>query len=121
MNILLCGLPFCGKSTYGQQAAAKLKVPFIDTDKLIEKNYFLKANQKLSCRQIHKEIGEKKFRSLEEDAIAQLALSCTATHCSIVALGGGTLLSEKNTKILNPLGTIVFLKTPIDTLIKRMM
>jgi shikimate kinase len=120
MNIILCGLPFSGKSTYGALAAIHLKVPLLDTDKLIEQVYKQKTDKELTFRQIHKEEGEETFRHIEEEAILYLAKSCPIHLCHVISLGGGALLSEKNIELLTEMGTIIYLKTPVEVLLQRL-
>lgn len=112
MNIILCGLPMCGKTTIGKMLAAQLKWGFIDTDRCIEKAYCLKTGKIKSCRQIYLDEGEKIFRELEKEQIASLQ----ATKDHIIALGGGSLGDRQ---VVQALGFIVYLKTPISVLWKR--
>lgn len=120
MNILICGLPFCGKSTYGSLAAIKMKLPFIDTDRSIESHFTSQTGRQLTCRQIHQELGEDRFRELEEQTIEQLVRRYSNQKRIVFSLGGGSLLSEKNRENLHKLGLIVYLKTPIETLTYRL-
>lgn len=120
MNILLCGLPFSGKSTYGSLAAARLKVAYFDTDKLLEQHYEQREGIDKSCRQIHQELGDAGFRELEEEVISKLPFACPPKKHHIISLGGGALLSESNRVVLQAMGRIVFLKTPIEVLLERM-
>lgn len=115
MNIILCGLPMSGKTTIGKMLAERLKWVFIDTDRYIEKAYFLKTGKDSSCRQIYLEEGEKAFRELEKEQIAALQ----AMHGQIIALGGGSFGDPENIKAIESLGYIVYLKTALPVLWKR--
>ena len=59
-SLVLTGMMGVGKSTIGRLIAKRLKVKFIDIDKIIEKI------EKKSIKRIFEEKGEKYFRSLEE-------------------------------------------------------
>ena len=59
-SLILTGMMGVGKSTIGRLLAKRLKVRFIDVDKVIEKN------QKKSIKKIFQDNGEKYFRKLEE-------------------------------------------------------
>ncbi len=120
MNILLCGLPFSGKSTYGALAAIKLKQPHLDTDKALELYFEQSTGKNLSCRQIYQELGENAFRKLEEESIEHMVEIHKNQKFLVISLGGGALLSSKNTAALKKFGMIVFLKTPIETLLNRL-
>lgn len=99
MNIVLCGLPKCGKTTIGKLLAKKLKRPFIDTDQLM--------GGKQRCREIFLEKGEATFRALEEKTIATLL----TTDNAVISLGGGAPLTLA--------GTLIYLKVDLDLLAKR--
>lgn len=111
MNIILCGLPMSGKSTIGSYLAARLGVPFIETDQMIE----VACGEALSCRQICQQKGEPYFRSLEREQISSLA----GIKGVVVSLGGGSLVDEANTQQILKLGTLVYLKTDPELLWNR--
>ena len=99
-----------GKTTVSKILSSKLKIPFIDTDQLIEKR-------------THKTItdiftiwGEPKFRKLEEQVLSSLV-----DHpLSVIALGGGAVLSETNRNTIKKLGISIYLKWSPETLYKRL-
>jgi shikimate kinase len=112
-SIILCGPPYTGKTTLGQQAAAKLRWTFIDTDRLLEKYYGVE----ITCREIYRMEGEEQFRRLESQAIATLK----GSHKCVIALGGGTFNLPENARFLKTLGSLYYLKTPFDILLKRLL
>ena len=59
-SLVLTGMMGVGKSTLGRLAAKRLKVKFIDVDKIIERN------EKKSIKRIFEENGEEYFRKLEK-------------------------------------------------------
>lgn len=109
MNILLCGLPTCGKTTIGKKVAEHLQWNFIDTDHLVEKAYGI------SCCQIAKEKGEEVFRRLEKEQITSL-LGCRQ---SVIALGGGSI-NQKTEEIIVKMGCIIYLKASVAVLWERL-
>lgn len=115
MNIILCGMPMSGKTTVGKLLANKFNYEFIDTDILIEKAYFARTKNQLSCREIFKNQGEAFFRSLEKEQLSALV----SLSSKIIAIGGGTLADEENAKLLKSLGYLVYLKVPLPTLLER--
>jgi shikimate kinase len=115
MNILLCGLPTCGKSSVGALIAQKLKWPFLDTDKMVETAYFNATGKQWTCREISKAEGEPFFRTLEKQQIA--ALVSVQKH--VIATGGGSLIDPDNTHVLQSIGTLIYLKADPAELWKR--
>lgn len=105
-SLLLCGFYSAGKTTIGVQCALKLKVPFIDTDQLLEEVYCKKP------RDLWKERGEEAFRELEQKILYSLE-----DKPQVIALGGGALL--RNEKKIKTLGSLVYLKARADTLYQR--
>lgn len=104
-NIILTGVKGVGKSTYGKELADKTRYRFIDTDRVMENHYLQQEGMKLSCREIYRERGEYYFRELEHQVISSLI----GSQKSVIALGGGTILSEKNRVVVSALGRIVCL------------
>jgi len=97
-----------GKSTVGPVLAAILKFDFIDADKEIEKVAGMTIPDIF-------EKGEDGFRKLESRVIREI----TAKEKNVVALGGGALISSENRGRLTESGTMVYLKAPLDYLLKR--
>jgi shikimate kinase len=99
--LILFGFKGVGKTYYGKRLADRLKLPFVDTDDLIQKLY----GKSMDCKTIYKEIGEMKFRALEKQALHDLS-----REKSIVALGGGAILDHENCDLLKKKGRLVYLK-----------
>lgn len=104
-KIVLVGHKSCGKTYFGKHLAQSLNLPFIDSDCLVEKLYYLRHQKKLNCRQIFKKEGEERFRFLETLAIQEACLYRSA----VIALGGGSLMKEENQKLLQKTEKIVYL------------
>lgn len=112
MNVILCGLPMCGKTTIGKMLSKRLNWNFIDTDLLIENWYAIHTTKYLSCRQIFIHEGEAFFRKIEKQHI----LSLKASVKNIISLGGGALCDQENTQHLQSIGEVYYLKTPVNIL-----
>lgn len=82
---VLVGPPGAGKTTVGTLLAARLGVPFADTDALIE------AAAGKPIPDIFIDDGEEHFRALERTAVA----GALADQRGVVALGGGAVLDER--------------------------
>ena len=105
---VLIGAPGAGKSTIGRRVAERLKVPFVDTDALIEEE------SGMSVSDMFVELGEPEFRVREEEAVRR-ALS---EQTGIVALGGGAILSESTRQLLAE-HTVVWLRVNVSDAASR--
>lgn len=114
-NIILFGYKGSGKTFLGKLLAEELGKDFIDTDRLIEKLYTQEFNEVDNCRQIFLKLGDDGFRRLEERAIDQLQ----CVKGSIIAIGGGTLLNQKNCLKLKKLGKLIYLEVDKETIKQR--
>jgi len=104
VNIVLIGMPFSGKSTYGKLLSKNLFRPWYDTDDIVESYTQLKVSR------VFKLMGEKKFRQLETDAIR----SIYHHQGSIISCGGGVILKHRNMQMLKQNGFIIYINKQID-------
>jgi shikimate kinase len=106
-HLLLIGFMGAGKSTVGRLAADRLELPFVDLDTLVQ------DRGGRSVRQIFEQEGEPAFRAMEAAALESLE----SMSPSVVACGGGVVLSDANRLRLKRLGTVVYLRvTAAETL-----
>lgn len=105
-NIILIGMPGCGKSTIGKLLAERTGKRFIDADKIIEEN------AGISIPEIFKSFGEPHFRKLETEALAQIGKQSGL----VIATGGGCVTVENNYAPLHQNGRIVWLQRDIHAL-----
>ena len=108
-NIVIVGFMGTGKTTYGKKLAIQKNMPFIDTDDLIVER------TGLSIPEIFSQKGEEWFRAIE----AQICHSLLKYENTIIATGGGIILSESNRNILRQLGEIVYLEASVDEIYTR--
>ena len=108
-SLVLTGMMGVGKSTIGRLIAKRLKIKFIDVDKVIEKK------EKKTIKRIFEDNGEKYFRKLEE----KTTLKILKNNRTVIALGGGAFINnEIRQKVLSSCVS-VWLKVDLDKLIKR--
>jgi len=105
-NIILIGMPGCGKSTTGKILAEKTGREFADTDKWVEKR------TGKSIPEIFSKNGEETFRKLENEALETL---CKQSGY-VIATGGGIVKHEKNRNIIRQNGIVVFIDRDIADL-----
>lgn len=106
-NIVLIGMPGCGKTTIGKAVAMETQKEFIDTDDEIVKK------TGMMIPEIFQKYGEKKFREIESEVIKEIA----ALQSSVIATGGGAVLNPENISLLKENGVIVFIDRPLDDLV----
>ena len=99
-----------GKSTVGKKLAKKLGWKFIDLDSEIE------MQTGKSINEIFDEEGEDTFRKLEKRECEKTA----ETTNTVIATGGGIILSDETRKRLQELGEVVYLDVDINTLENRL-
>ena len=105
-NIILIGMPGCGKSTIAALLAAKLGRKSVDADETI-----VQLAGK-SIPEIFAQDGEAEFRRIETQALSQLGMQSGL----IIATGGGCVTQERNYPLLHQNGTIFWLERELDLL-----
>ncbi len=105
-NILLIGMPSCGKSTVGKILAKVTGRPLVDTDALIVE----RAGKSIPA--IFAEEGEEAFRRLESEVIAD----CTKRSGQIIATGGGVVTQACNHDPIRQNGRVFFINRPVEQL-----
>lgn len=98
-----------GKSSVGRQLAEISSRPFEDTDMLLERRFGRTVSQ------IFKVYGEEAFRGHETSVLQSIE-----PHDCVLATGGGIVMREANWTELHRLGTTVYLRASIDSLINRL-
>jgi shikimate dehydrogenase len=106
LNIILIGMPGCGKSSIGAALAKRMDREFADTDECV-----IKAAGK-DIPAIFTQDGEDEFRRLENDALQKL---CKRSGL-IVATGGGIVKRPENRNIIRQNGITIFLDREISLL-----
>ena len=105
-NIVLIGMPSCGKSSIGCRLAALTGKTFIDTDTVITDRI------QMTIADFFAKKGEAEFRRIESEAISELSRK---TGC-ILATGGGAVLNPANVRALKRNGFLVFIDRSPDLL-----
>ncbi len=105
-NIILAGMPGCGKTTVAGELGRLTGREVIDMDEEV-----VKAAGK-SIPDIFQDDGEKVFRDMESEQIARFG----AMSGKILSLGGGAVLREENYAPLHQNGRIYFLQRDLSLL-----
>lgn len=108
-NIFFVGPMGAGKTTVGRQLAKALGKEFYDCDREIEKT--TGADIPL----IFELEGEEGFRKREQNMLAEL----TENTNVVIATGGGAVLAKENRANLVSRGFVIYLRAPLEFLVKR--
>ena len=99
-----------GKSTVGKKLAKKLKLKFIDIDKIIEKK------EKRTIKEIFEDKGEGYFRKIEK----KISLEELKKSNSVIALGGGAFMNSSIRKEAENLSISFWLDLSLESLLIRL-
>lgn len=105
-NIILIGMPGCGKTTIGQLLANKLGRKFVDTD------LYIQSTAGKHPAEIITQCGEENFRKLETEAIAAL---CKQSNL-VIATGGGCVTRDENYPLMHQNGRLIWIQRDIAEL-----
>jgi len=105
-NIVLVGMPGCGKSSVGKRIADKLNKTFKDSDDEV-----LAFSGKTPAEIIMAE-GESEFRKIETEVLK----SVCKQSASVISTGGGCVTVEENFDVIRQNSVVVWIKRPIENL-----
>lgn len=108
-NIILIGFMGSAKTTVGKSLSRNLKMNFIDTDEVIEKN------EGMNIHKLFEEKGESYFRNLEHELLIHSNFQNT-----IISTGGGMPCFGENIKLLNAIGKTIYLYATPKELARRL-
>lgn len=108
-NLILTGMPACGKSTLGVVLAKTLGMKFVDTDLLIQEV------QNCKLQEIIDERGMQEFLRIEEKVLSEIE-----AENSIISTGGSAVYSDKAMKHLGSIGDVVYIKLSLDEIERRL-
>ena len=143
MIITLTGFMGCGKSSVGRCLSELLCCPFIDLDEAICD----RAGK--SIPEIFASEGETEFRKLEAETLRSIltpsgtvrtvkqslplqamgpslcgqrgsTVSPSLQHRMVIALGGGTVMTQECSEIVKERSVCIYLKASIDTLVRHL-
>lgn len=109
-HIVLMGFMGAGKTTVGKCLADRLSCEFIDTDEWIEREQGRKISD------IFTQNGEQAFRNMETALLKRLQ---NEKKDFVLSIGGGMPVRTENRALLRRIGTVVYLKTSKEQIIKR--
>lgn len=108
-NIVLIGMPGCGKSTVGVVLAKALGYHFLDSDLLIQAR-----EGKLLC-EIIDERGREGFNRLEEEVNASIE-----TERTVIATGGSVIYGPRAMEHLKSIGDVIYIRLSLKSIARRL-
>jgi shikimate kinase len=109
MNVILIGMPGCGKSTIGVVLAKTLNHSFIDADLLIQDQTGKRLQEIIDTE------GLARFGEIEEEVLS--GIRCENT---VVATGGSAIYYPAAMKHLKELGIVVYIRLSCEKVKKRL-
>jgi Shikimate kinase len=104
-NVVLIGMPGCGKTTLGKIISKNLGFKFFDADQYIEE----KSGKVIS--QLF-DVSEDYFRSVESEVVHELSKE----KSSVISTGGGVIKKHINIERLKETGVIIFIDRPVENI-----
>jgi shikimate kinase len=108
-NIFLVGMPGAGKTTLGRTLAQRLRMRFVDTDRIMVDRTGVPVTTIFEIE------GEEGFRKRESAALAEVAQA----DSQVVATGGGSILACENRELMRQRGTVIYLRAQVESLWER--
>jgi len=106
-NIILIGMPGCGKSSIGSMVSKVLEMDFCDLDNYIE------DREHTSIPELFK-ISEDHFRNAESSAAAEIS----QRQGIVISTGGGIVTRSENMEMFSKTGIIFYIERPIEMILK---
>jgi len=107
-NIVLIGMPGCGKSSIGRILAGKTGRRLVDADTTIVEKIGMSIPEFFSTH------SEAEFRAVETEVLSELGKQSGL----IIATGGGCVTQAHNQRLLSQNGKLIFLKRDLKLLPK---
>ncbi|MEP2715426.1 shikimate kinase [Pseudophaeobacter sp.] len=108
-TIVMVGMMGAGKTAVGRALAARLDVPFLDSDHEIE------SAANMTIPEIFARDGEAFFRLKERQVISRLLTE----ECGVLSTGGGAFLAAENRETITRNGASIWLQADLEVLWNR--
>ena len=107
--LFLVGPRGCGKTTTGMALAKAIDFQFVDTDR------WMQSHVQMTVAEIVEREGWEGFRAQETTA-----LQAVTGPSTVIATGGGIILSEYNRQFMRENGVVIYLEASVSALIDRL-
>lgn len=112
-GIYLTGFMASGKTTVGRALAEELGWMFVDLDEEVERR------AQCAIAEIFERQGEGPFRALETAALREHVKRVEYGRPHVIALGGGTFLSDENFEMVSNNGVSIWLDCAFERIERR--
>lgn len=109
-NLVLVGFSCSGKTTVGRTLSRRLRLRFVDTDRLVEQV------AGVTIPEMFREQGETAFRKIERETIADVA----SRRFQVISTGGGAYIDADSREALRQGNLVVFLRVRPETVVRRL-
>jgi shikimate kinase len=109
-NLVLVGFSCSGKTTIGRNVARRLRLRFVDSDRVVEEL------AGCSIPDLFSERGEAAFRAIERQAIERVC----AERFQVISTGGGAFVDPRNRAVLADGNLVVHLQVKPETVVYRL-
>lgn len=109
-SLVIIGMPAAGKSSVGRHLAARLSLPFVDSDTEVERA------AGMTIAQIFERLGETAFRDGERRVIARLLDGPRI----VLATGGGAFMDELTRALIREKAVSIWLRADAALLRERL-
>ena len=108
-NVILIGMPGCGKTTIGIELSEKIGYGYVDSDSVIV------AREGKRLPEIIAQVGREGFLDIEAKVNSELC----ADRC-VIATGGSVIYRDYAMQKLKEMGTVVYLQLSYETIERRL-
>ena len=108
-NVILIGMPGCGKTTVGVELSEQMGYGYIDSDSVIV------AREGKPLSDIIAQVGTEAFLDIEAKVNSELV----AARC-VIATGGSVVYRDYAMQKLQQMGTVVYLQLPYEVIESRL-
>jgi shikimate kinase len=109
-HVVLIGMMGSGKTTIGELVAARLGMPFVDSDREIERR------TGATVAELFASGGEPAFRTLESEVLLE---ALDRHDPSVIAAAGGAVLDPRNRQAMRDRALVVWLRADPSVLAER--
>ena len=110
MIFTIVGMPGSGKTCMGRTVSKKLKIKWMDSDKIIQRTYDKRLVEIISM------YGVEEFKRIENETLLRISADSDA----ILSTGGSAVYYPEAMERLKKLGKIIYLHCDYNTVVKRL-
>ncbi|MGX8728960.1 MAG: shikimate kinase [Lachnospiraceae bacterium] len=110
-HVIIEGFMGSAKSQVARAVAEKLRMPFIDLDRMVTEKLRMRS------REVYERFGEPFYRASESVELGELA---EAENSCVILLGSGAVLLPRTVETLRKMGNVYYLQVERENLVSRL-